>query len=107
MNAANAGPEQAAEAGCARCGGKLSAGRTYLLHRGGATQPRCLSCALRDPTLIQRSLKVALVVGTLLNLGNQGMALFDPADVHLGKALFTYLVPYGVAMYGALSNARA
>ena len=55
---------------------------------------------------MRRSLKVAVVVGTLLNLGNQGLALFDPARVDLAKALFTFAVPYAVATYGALSNAR-
>ena len=50
-----------------------------------------------------RSLRVAVVVGTLLNLINQGDALLGPGEVVWSKALLTYLVPYCVATYGAVS----
>ena len=51
----------------------------------------------------RRSLGVALVVGTILNLINQGDALFGAASVNWTKALLTYCVPYAVATYGAIS----
>ena len=46
-------------------------------------------------------LKVALVVGTLLNLINQGNLMLDGAwsEVHIPKLLLTYCVPYCVAVY--------
>jgi hypothetical protein len=51
----------------------------------------------------RRSFFVALVVGTLLNLINQGDALFGGATVNWTKAVLTYFVPYAVATYGAVS----
>jgi len=44
-----------------------------------------------------------MVVGTLLNLINQGDALFGTASIHWMKAALTYLVPYFVSTYGAVS----
>jgi hypothetical protein len=51
----------------------------------------------------RRSFYVALVVGTILNLINQGDALFGPAAVNWLKVALTYLVPYAVSTYGAVS----
>lgn len=51
----------------------------------------------------RRSLAVALVVGTILNLINQGDVLFGAASLNLTKLLLTYAVPYCVATYGAVS----
>jgi hypothetical protein len=51
----------------------------------------------------RRSLYVALVVGTILNLINQGDALFGPAQINWLKVMLTYLVPYAVSTYGAVS----
>ncbi|WP_020482781.1 nitrate/nitrite transporter NrtS [Methylomonas sp. MK1] len=61
--------------------------------------------------IYRRSGKVALVVGTLLNLINQPQAVFGllcldyPAMQRLDvvKALLTYSVPFLVATYGALT----
>ena len=50
-----------------------------------------------------RSFYVALVVGTILNLINQGDALLGPAPVNWIKILLTYFVPYAVSTYGAVS----
>ena len=52
----------------------------------------------------RRSICVALVVGTLLNLINQGDALFGSASVNWLKVVLTYLVPYGVCTYGAVAQ---
>jgi hypothetical protein len=43
------------------------------------------------------------VVGTILNLINQGDALFGPGPINWVKVLLTYLVPYVVSTYGAVS----
>jgi hypothetical protein len=51
----------------------------------------------------KRSLLVAAVVGTVLNLINQGDALFGAARIDLLKGALTFAVPYCVATYGAVS----
>ena len=51
-----------------------------------------------------RSLYVALVVGTILNLINQGDALLAPGMINWFKAVLTYCVPYAVCTYGAVSS---
>jgi len=61
----------------------------------------CL-CAISDG-VPRRSLYVALVVGTVLNLINQGDALLGMASINWLKLALTYLVPYAVCTYGAVS----
>jgi hypothetical protein len=51
----------------------------------------------------QRSLWVALVVGTILNLINQGDSLLAWQRLDLTKIALTYVVPYFVSTYGAVS----
>jgi hypothetical protein len=51
----------------------------------------------------RRSLYVALIVGTVLNLINQGDALLGMATVNWLKVALTYCVPYAVCTYGAVS----
>ena len=51
----------------------------------------------------RRSLAVAAIVGTILNLINQGDALLAAQSLNIPKLLLTYLVPYCVATYGAVS----
>jgi hypothetical protein len=51
----------------------------------------------------RRSLYVALIVGTILNLINQGEVLFGDGKLNLAKFFLTYAVPYCVATYGAVS----
>jgi hypothetical protein len=51
----------------------------------------------------RRSLGVALVVGTLLNVINQWEALRGRAPMNWRKAGLTYCVPYFVATYGAVT----
>ena len=43
------------------------------------------------------------VVGTILNLINQGDALVAGARLNLTKLILTFVVPYAVATYGAVS----
>lgn len=61
----------------------------------------CL-CATSDG-VPRRSLYVALVVGTVLNLINQGDALLRTASINWWKLVLTYCVPYAVCTYGAVS----
>ena len=51
----------------------------------------------------RRSLWVAVVVGTLLNLINQGDRLLAGQSLDLLKLALTYVVPYFVSTYGAVS----
>ena len=51
----------------------------------------------------KRSLVVALIVGTILNLINQGDALVAGARPNILKLVLTFTVPYAVATYGAVS----
>jgi hypothetical protein len=50
-----------------------------------------------------RSACVALVVGTILNLINQGDVIFGGMTINWTKILLTYFVPYAVSTYGAVS----
>jgi len=51
----------------------------------------------------RRSLYVAMVVGTILNLINQGDVLIAGAPINWAKIALTYVVPYLVSTYGAVS----
>jgi len=51
----------------------------------------------------RRSLIAALVVGTILNLINQGDTLISGQRPDLAKLVLTYVVPYVVSTYGAVS----
>jgi len=63
---------------------------------------RVLAYATADGVPL-RSVKVALVIGTVLNLINQGDALLGDAPVNWAKIALTYVVPYCVSTYGAVS----
>lgn len=52
----------------------------------------------------RRSLYVALVVGTVLNLINQGHALLGATPFDWLKAILTYAVPCAVCTDGAVSE---
>jgi hypothetical protein len=51
----------------------------------------------------RRALWTAVVVGTILNLINQGDALVAGQPLDWTKLMLTYGVPYCVATYGAVS----
>ena len=51
----------------------------------------------------RRSFIVALIVGAILNLINQGDALFSDGRLNWTKLILTFAVPYCVATYGAVS----
>jgi hypothetical protein len=77
--------------------------------------PYCRSSAMTQSRLWQicrccisdgvprRSFLVALIVGTILNLINQGDALFGAGHLNVTKIILTFAVPYCVATYGAVS----
>jgi len=51
----------------------------------------------------RRSAIVAAVVGTVLNLINQGDAIVIGSGINWLKVALTYAVPYCVSTYGAVS----
>ena len=55
------------------------------------------------PGVLRRSLAAAVIVGTVLNLINQGDALFAGKALDWLKVALTYIVPYCVATYGAVA----
>lgn len=57
--------------------------------------------------IVLRALKVAVMVGTILNLINQGDAVFGPKEIELFKAALTYCVPFCVSLHGAMSALKA
>jgi hypothetical protein len=58
------------------------------------TSTRLSLCRFRRP---KRSFYVAMVVGTVLNLINQGEAFFGASSINWTKIVLTYFVPYAVA----------
>ncbi|HEV2583072.1 MAG TPA: nitrate/nitrite transporter NrtS [Ktedonobacteraceae bacterium] len=89
---------------CTRCEQSLADRAAYLID--GAY--RCLRCTLQYRPLLRRSAQTSLVVGTLLVAINQGAVLLQG---HISPALLweiplTYLVPFCVSTWGALTNTR-
>ena len=100
---------------CERCGRRAYKGWVFGFKRSvtaeaeaGVEMLKCILCALRHRPLVRRSLSVAVVVGTILTLLNQGDTLLAGSwsnDLYW-KISVTYCVPFCVATYGAVSNAR-
>jgi len=67
-----------------------------------------LQLAFSRPVVV-RALKVAALVGTLLALINHGDSLLagSLSGEALAKVLLTYLVPYGVSVWSAVSALQA
>ena len=63
---------------------------------------RIYQCCISDG-VPRRSFLIALIVGTILNLINQGDTLFGQGHLSLTKIVLTYAVPYCVATFGAVS----
>jgi len=47
---------------------------------------------------LKRSVIIGIIVGTLLNLINQGNVLFGDGELSVAKAVLTYCVPFCVSM---------
>ena len=60
--------------------------------------------AALSPDFAKRSAIVAVIVGTILNVINQGHALLGDADFRLWTAMLTYCVPFFVSSYGAYAG---
>lgn len=90
---------------CMRCGCSLEGRPAFAL----SGKIYCLACTLRRPSLVKRSAATALVMGTILTAINQGatLAAGDFSGHLLWQIPLTYVVPFLVATWGALSNSRA
>ena len=116
MSLAPSGPPSAARGAtvvCRNCGRGARAGLAFAFRPPGADASaagivKCVRCAVRHRPMLRRSGMVALVVGTVLTLLNQGDALFSGGwnDALYWKIPLTYCVPFLVATYGALTSAR-
>ena len=56
---------------------------------------------------IRRSLAVAVVIGSVLNLINQGPEIFSGQWPVWWKLILTYFVPFAVASYGSYAAFRS
>ncbi|MFT4639617.1 MAG: hypothetical protein ACI8T1_002942 [Verrucomicrobiales bacterium] len=81
--------------------------RDLFLHIFTMAQMKTWITTARIRPLQISSLKIGCIVGTILNLINQGPAILagDWESVSLTKLLLTYCVPYCVAIYAG-TNAR-
>ena len=104
---------------CGRCGKSVRQGWRFAftvtppsnnpgVREVGTETLKCGGCAIRHSPMLRRSLTVAVVVGTILTALNQGDVIFagDWGSPLYWKVPLTYCVPFCIATYGALSNAR-
>lgn len=56
--------------------------------------------------LVWRAVKISFVVGSILNLINQGEVLWGAAELSIPHVLLNYLVPFAVSIFSAM-QARA
>jgi hypothetical protein len=104
--AAISGRAEACEArtpGCRHC----FRARPYRF-QGDIDDPLCVVCAILYRPVLRRAVYVALVVGTILTIINQGDVLLagEITPLVMAKILLTYLVPYSVSTFSALSANR-
>jgi hypothetical protein len=60
-----------------------------------------------SPQVMRQSLLVSFVVGSILNVINQGDALMGGQPISIFKVVLTYCVPFLVSTYGAWSMAKS
>ena len=60
--------------------------------------------AASKPRIVTAALKVALLVGTILNVLNQGGSVLDGAPISWLQVAANYLVPFCVSSYSAARN---
>ena len=106
---------QGESANCDLCGHRARKDLSFTFRKPRAddsseAEPtiKCFKCALKHLPLLRRSLVVALFVGTILTVLNQGGAVLSGTGSSslYWKIPLTYCVPFCVATYAALSNVR-
>ena len=67
-----------------------------------ATRLRQVARLLCTRDITRSSLRIALLVGTVLNLINQSGTWLHGADLQVGHLMLNYFVPYCVASYSVV-----
>ena len=100
--------QQEPSGSCARCGQALEERPAFQFQTPSGVMCTCLGCAVRHAPMLQRSLLIALMVGTLLTAINQGDVLLARqwTAALVWKISLTYMVPFIVATLGALGAGR-
>jgi ABC-type spermidine/putrescine transport system permease subunit II len=62
-----------------------------------------LLATIFDAGIVRRSVIIAIIVGTILNLIAQGDFLVEGLPLNFWKICLTYCVPYCVSTYGAVT----
>lgn len=93
---------------CVVGGRAVLSGQGYAFAAPDGPALSCTRCAVRHQTIVHKALQTAAVGGTALTVINHGDALLAH---HLTLDLLwttplTYVVPYLVSTYGALSISR-
>ena len=98
------GADEAPAPGCKHIG----RARPYQFRRD-VSDPLCLLCAVLYRPVLSRALYMALIVGTILTIINQGDVLIagEVTPLVVAKILLTYAVPYSVSTFSALSANRS
>lgn len=65
---------------------------------------RAIARIMLSPRIAASSLRIALIVGLVLNAINQGGALLDGQPLRIGHFLMNFLVPFCVAGFSAAKN---
>ena len=92
---------------CSRCR-KSIAKQPYNITVNGVVQNRHLWCLVTHKPLLIRSVLASVVVGSILLGLNQGDFILS-GQFHAAlvwKVPLTYLVPFSVATWGAVSNSK-
>ena len=95
---------------CSSCNTDVTDRRSFRFSssEAGVSILKCFRCGLHHNPILKRSFGVAIIVGTILTLLNQGDALIMGRvdDSLVWKIPLTYCVPFVVATYGALASNR-
>ena len=95
---------------CSSCNADVTDRRSFRFSspEGGVSTLKCFMCGLHHMPILKRSFGVAIIVGTILTLLNQGDALIMGRvdDSLIWKIPLTYCVPFAVSTYGALASNR-
>lgn len=94
---------------CASCTRSLT-GVSYRVRTENGEAARCFACALLQKAMLLRAARAAILVGTALTILNHGDRIFQIdgwASDLAWKIPLTYVVPFCVTLYGAMSNARS
>ena len=102
-------PQAVEAATCVRCGRSARHRWGFAFdNRAGGSVMKCARCAYRHWPMLRRSILTAVVVGTIITALNQGNVIVGGNWVNelFWKIPLSYMVPFSVATYIALSNAR-